>query len=715
MDMHNDYVALNSKINLPDDDGNLQLEADLQARDAYIDTEVTPNMVTFDTFGERYHYMINNKYWEKEVFDEFTPQQLEELYHHAENQPFEYHTLMAPKMFYGTYAQRTNNGKQILEHFHDRAYSNAIFLSKGNYGLAKHIIEEICSRRLQPATPTFLNAGRARRGAMTSCFLLGVDDNMESITRAITDSMQLSKRGGGVSLCLTNLRAMGDPIKKMDGLASGVVPVMKILEDSFKYVDQLGQRQGAGSVYLSAHHPDILTYLDTKKENADEAIRIKTLSIGVVIPDITYHLAKTGEKMALFSPHDVQKEYGVPFAMVDITKHYRDMVANPNIRKKYIDPRQLFSQMALMQFESGYPYILNIDNANKQHNNSGIITHSNLCSEILQQYNLSEFKESGEFKVVGEDISCNLASLNIANTMESPDFAQTIDTAVRALTEVTNRLHKDVSCSPTIVKGNDATHAIGLGQMNLHGYLAKNHIHYDTPEAINFVDVYFYTVMYHVMKTSNQIAKEKGEYYRDYPTSKYATGEFFEPLTREHDNIIPTIESETVAKLFEGTSIHIPTRENWVELQQQVQQHGLYHGYMQAVAPNGSISYINEATSSIHPVASPIEARKTGRTGRTYVPMPYLSMETAPYYRDAYTIGAKAIIDVYAASQKWVDQGQSLTLFYPNTASSRDVVKNYIYAWTKGIKTLYYARVKTHNLDGTGVETAVQICEACQL
>ena len=168
--------------------------------------------------------------------------------------------------------------------------------------------------RFQPATPTFLNLGKAQRGEAVSCFLVRIEDNMESIARGINAALQLSKRGGGVALLLSNLREEGAPIKHIENQSSGVVPVMKLLEDSFSYANQLGARQGAGAVYLSAHHPDILKFLDTKRENADEKIRIKSLALGVVIPDITFRLAKERKPMALFSPYDVERVMGVPFA-----------------------------------------------------------------------------------------------------------------------------------------------------------------------------------------------------------------------------------------------------------------------------------------------------------------------------------------------------------------------------------------------------------------
>ena len=178
----------------------------------------------------------------------------------------------------------------------------ALGLADGDEKLAVALVEEIISGRFQPATPTFLNAGKAQRGELVSCFLLRIEDNMESIARGINSALQLSKRGGGVALLLSNIRESGAPIKQIENQSSGIIPVMKLLEDSFSYANQLGARQGAGAVYLNAHHPDIMRFLDTKRENADEKIRIKTLSLGVVVPDITFELAKNGEDMYLFSP-----------------------------------------------------------------------------------------------------------------------------------------------------------------------------------------------------------------------------------------------------------------------------------------------------------------------------------------------------------------------------------------------------------------------------
>lgn len=581
----------------------------------------------------------------------------------------------------------------------------ALRLAAGDQDLARNLVDEIMTGRFQPATPTFLNSGKAQRGEPVSCFLLRIEDNMESIGRSINSALQLSKRGGGVALLLSNLREAGAPIKKIENQSSGVIPVMKLLEDSFSYANQLGARQGAGAVYLNAHHPDILSFLDTKRENADEKIRIKTLSLGVVIPDITFDLAKRNDDMYLFSPYDVERVYGKPFADISITENYEDMVEDPRIKKQKINAREFFQTIAEIQFESGYPYIMFEDTVNRANPIAGRINMSNLCSEILQVNTPSVLNEDLTYAEVGEDISCNLGSLNIAMAMDSPDFAQSIETAIRGLTAVSEQT--SIDSVPSIRKGNNAAHAIGLGQMNLHGYLGREHIYYGSEEGLDFTNAYFAAVLYQCLRASNKIARERGTTFEGFEQSKYATGEYFDSF--DPADFQP--KTEHVKELFANSTAYIPTAEDWAQLKADVAQYGLYNRNLQAVPPTGSISYINNSTSSIHPIASRIEIRKEGKIGRVYYPAPHMDNENLDYYQDAYEIGYEKVIDTYAVATKYVDQGLSLTLFFKDTVTTRDINRAQIYAWRKGIKTLYYIRLRQVALTGTEVEG----CVSCML
>ena len=528
---------------------------------------------------------------------------------------------------------------------------------------------------------------------------------MESIGRAVNSALQLSKRGGGVAFLLSNLREAGAPIKRIENQSSGVIPVMKMLEDAFSYANQLGARQGAGAVYLHAHHPDILRFLDTKRENADEKIRIKTLSLGVVIPDITFQLAKQNAQMALFSPYDVERLYGKAFGDISISALYDTLVADDRVRKSWINARDFFQTLAEIQFESGYPYLMFEDTVNRANPIAGHINMSNLCSEILQVNSPSEYDENLDYTTVGKDISCNLGSLNIAHAMDAPDFGRTVDIAVRALTAVSDM--SQMRSVPSVEAGNRASHAIGLGQMNLHGYLAREGIAYGSAEGLDFTNIYFYTVTWHALNTSMLLAKERNTRFAGFEQSRYASGDYFTPYL-EHEWRPAT---DNVAQLFAQAGITIPTREMWRQLRDDVMRYGIYNQNLQAIPPTGSISYINHATSSIHPIVSRIEIRKEGKTGRVYYPAPFMTNDNIALYQDAYEIGPQKIIDTYAEATRHVDQGLSLTLFFPDTATTRDINKAQIYAWTKGIKTLYYIRLRQLALEGTEIEG----CVSCAL
>src|SRR5699024_3071002 len=513
-------------LNLYDADGKIQFDKDRQAAREYFLQHVNQNTVFFHSHEEKLDYLLAEDYYDPELLDRYDRAFVVDLLERAYARKFRFPTFLGAFKYYTSYTLKTFDGQRYLERFEDRVVMVALSLADGDTALAEQMVEEIIEGRFQPATPTFLNAGKKQRGEPVSCFLLRIEDNMESIGRAINSSLQLSKRGGGVALLLSNVREHGAPIKKIENQSSGVIPIMKLLEDSFSYANQLGARQGAGAVYLHAHHPDIYRFLDTKRENADEKIRIKTLSLRVVIPDITFQLARANADMHLFSPYDVERVYGVAFADFDISGRYDELVADDRIRKTTIKAREFFQTLAELQFESGYPYIMFEDTVNRANPIEGKITHSNLCSEILQVSTPSVFNEDLTYAEVGKDISCNLGSLNIAKAMDSPDFGRTIEVAVRGLTAVSDQT--DIASVPSIAYGNDQSHAIGLGQMNLHGYLARERIHYGSEEGIDFTDIYFLTVAYHALRASNAIAIERGETFGGFADSAYASGTFFD-------------------------------------------------------------------------------------------------------------------------------------------------------------------------------------------
>lgn len=712
---HDSYISLNALTKFKDEKENYNFKADKEATKQYLENHIEPRMKKFASLEEKLAYLVDNNYYDKKVLDLYTAKFIKEIFKLAYAQNFSFLNFMGAAKFYKAYALKTNDNKQFLERFEDRAVMNALFLADGNEELALNLVKDIISNRFQPATPTFLNAGKKRRGEYISCYLLRVEDNMESISRAISTSLQLSKRGGGVALCLTNLRELGAPIKKMKNLSSGIIPVMKLLEDSFSYANQLGQRQGAGAVYLSAHHPQIMQFLDTKRENADEKVRIKSLSLGVVIPDITFELAKENKKMALFSPYDIKREYGKPMSDISITKEYQNLLNNPRIKKTFINARKFFQTIAEVQFESGYPYIMYEDTVNRRNPQKklGRIVMSNLCSEIAQVNTPSTYNEDLSFNKTGYDVCCNLGSLNIAAAMNSADkLGSLVSDSVQALNRVARS--SDLDCAPSIKKGNKANRAIGLGAMNLHGFLATNHIYYDSPEAVEFTGIFFYTIAYHAFKESNKLAEKYGA-FKGFKDSSYASGDYFKKFIDEEVSPKTDKIKEIVAKY----KLVIPTKEDWEELITKIKKTGIANANLLAVAPTGSISYLSSCTPSLQPVVAPVETRKEAALGRIYVPAYKINKDNYEYYeKGAYEVGPNAIIDITAAAQKYVDQSISLTLFLEDNATTRDLNKAYIYAFKKRCNSIYYVRIREKVLAGsenlTADECLIQNGAECQ-
>ena len=712
------YYDLNNQINIPVNN-KIPLEKDKEALQAFLKENVEPNTKRFSSLEERFKFLIENDYIEKEFVEKYDFEFIKKLYAYLEDQHFEFQSFMAAYKFFNQYALKTNDGNYYLETYEDKIAMNALYMANGDEDLAMRLADELIHQRYQPATPTFLNVGRKRRGEFVSCFLLQPTDDMNSIGRCINSALQLSKIGGGVGITLNNLRGAGAPIKGIENAASGVVPVMKLLEDSFSYSNQLGQRQGAGVVYLSVFHPDIIEFLATKRENADEKVRMKTLSLGVIVPDKFYELVQQDADMYLFEPYDVEKEYGVPFSYVDITKEYDNLVNNPKIHKKKIKARELEEEISKLQQESGYPYIVNIDTMNRANPVDGKIIMSNLCSEIAQIQRPSKINDLQEYEVLGSDISCNLGSTNIVNLMASPDFGKSVETMMRALTFVSDQGNAKVV--PSIYEGNKLSHSVGLGAMGLHAFLAKNHIQYGSPESIEFTNVYFMLLNYWTLVASNKIAKERQETFFEFEKSAYADGSYFDKYVNQDWGP----KSARIKELFAG--IFIPTKEDWAKLKENVMRDGLYNAYRMAVAPTGSISYVGNTTASLQPIIQKVEERQEGKIGKVYYPAAYLSTDTMPYYKSAYDLDMRKMIDVYAAAQEHVDQAISITLYFKSTIAeglypwkdgrtnkmtTRDlsIIRNY--AWHKGIKSLYY--VRTYTDDGSEA-FSVNECESCSI
>ncbi|MGL5755800.1 MAG: class 1b ribonucleoside-diphosphate reductase subunit alpha [Paraclostridium sp.] len=684
------YIKLNNQVIIKDNQGKYQLEKDKEALKSYIEEYINPRIKEFNNIEERLNYLIENKYYSKEVIDKYSMDFINKTYKSIEKENFNFKSYMSANKFYQNYALKTNDSEEILENYNDKVLIVSLTLANGDEKIATNLAEKLIKQEFQPATPTFLNAGRERAGEMVSCFLLSVEDSTEGISYAVSSSNHLSKIGGGVALNLSKLRASGEPIKDIEGAAGGIVGVAKMLEQSFTYFNQMGARQGAGAVYLSVFHPDFELLMDTKKINADEKIRLASLSLGAIIPDKFMELAEKNKKAYAFYPHSIYKKYKVHLDDIKMDEWYDKLASDKDILKKEINPRQMLTKIAQMQQESGYPYVVFIDTVNKEHSlkDVGTIKMSNLCCEIFQYQTPSDIKGYGGENIWGQDISCNLGSLNIANVMDNKDIEGTVNTAIRALSFVSEKT--DIKEVPTIKNGNKSSHAIGLGAMNLHGYLVRENILYTSEEAIDFSNVFFAMIRYYAIKASMEIAIEKNTRFEGFEKSEYAKGKNSSVLSKYYiKSYLP--KTEKVSKLFED--IFIPTTKDWAELLDKVKENGIYNAYLTAIAPTQSISYVQNATSSIMPIMEPVEVRTYGDSTTIY-PMPFLTNENMIYYQSAYRMDMKNVIDIVATVQEHVDQGISTTLFVTDDKTTRDIARYYIYAYKKGLKSLYYTRTK---------------------
>ncbi|WP_419749127.1 class 1b ribonucleoside-diphosphate reductase subunit alpha [Terrisporobacter petrolearius] len=684
------WIELNNQVIIKDEEGKYQLGKDKEALESYLNEYVNKRLKKFKSIKERLNYLIENDYYSKEVINKYSMDFIEKIYTHIKNSDFKFQSYMSANKFYQNYALKSDDNKTILETYNDKVLIVSLALGDGDEELTLNLADKLIKQEFQPATPTFLNAGRARAGEMVSCFLLSVEDSTEGISYAISSANHLSKIGGGVALNLSRLRASGDPIKGIEGAAGGPVGVAKMLEQSFSYFNQMGARQGAGAVYLSVFHPDFELLMDTKKINADEKIRLTTLSLGAIIHNKFMELAQKNEKAYAFYPYSVYKKYKIHLDEMKMDEWYDKLANDKDIRKKEINPRQMLTKIAQMQQESGYPYVVFIDTANKEHTlkDLGLIKMSNLCCEIFQYQTPSNIKGYAQDNIWGQDISCNLGSLNIANVMDNKEIEKTVETAIKALTFVSDKTNiKEV---PTVKNGNDKSHSIGLGAMNLHGYLVRENILYTSKEAVDFCNVFFAMIRFYAIKASMNIAIKRKETFVGFEKSEYAKGKDSEVLSKYYnESYLP--KTDKIKELFEG--IYVPTRKDWSKLLDEVKENGIYNAYLTAIAPTQSISYVQNATSSIMPITDPVEVRTYGDSTTIY-PMPFLTNENMLYYQSAYRMDMRKVIDIAAAAQSHVDQGISTTLFVTDDKTTRDIARYYIYAYKKGLKSLYYTRTK---------------------
>lgn len=712
--MNKNYIILNNKVNMKDKEGNyINLNLDQQAVREYFLNNVNQNTVFFHSLEEKLDYLVENGYYDKKVLNKYTMEEIKEVFKIAYGKKIRFRSYTGAVTFYERYAMRTVDNERILERYEDRLSMIALTVGR-NYEEAKEFINILSDRQLQGATPIFMNSGKLRSGGMVSCYLLDINDNLESINYAMNSAMQMSKIGGGVGLNLTKLRARGEVIKDVENRASGVLPPCKVFEDIFSYINQLGQRSGSGVVHLSIFHNDIEEFINSKKVNADEKLRLKTLSTAIVIPDKFMELLKDNSSRYYYTfyPKNVYDVTGVELDNMDMNKWYDKLVENKNIRKTQRDKLKLVQEIIRSQKESGFSYIIFIDTMNREHNlkKIGRINMSNLCCEIAQLNSSNKFSNNiyDGTNEYGYDIQCVLSSLNLVNLFEcktDDERKNVIISSMKFLSNVSDL--SNIDSVPSVNKSRDDFHSVGLGTMGLNTLFVKLCIKYESEEAKDLTNLLFMYIRYYSLYGSMLVAKERGK-FKYFEKSEYANGKALEKYINGYIKLQPV--TDKVKEILENININLPTKEDWINLDLDIRKYGLYNAYQLTQAPNQSSAYLMETSPSVLPVSSEVEIRDYGYLQTVY-PMPFLTNENKHLYKSAYDIDQKKMLDLIRVIQEHIDQSISTTINIKSSTSMKEHLGIIIYAWQKGIKSLYYWRTQKQSI----MADKEPVCESCSV
>ena len=557
---------------------------------------------------------------------------------------------------------------------------------------AKEIYEILSTLKVTMATPTMSNA-RKPFHQMSSCFIDTVDDSLTGIYRSIDNFAQVSKHGGGMGLYFGKVRANGSSIRGFEGAAGGVIRWIKLVNDTATAVDQLGVRQGAAAVYLDAWHRDLPEFLQLRTNNGDDRMKAHDIFPAVCYPDLFWKLAKSDldADWYLMCPHNIYTAKGYhleDFYGEEWETRYYDCVADERIEKRIMSVKEIVRLIIKSLVETGTPFTFNRDSVNRMNPNSheGIIYCSNLCTEIAQNMSAMQVDEpemlavDGETVVVqktrpGNFVVCNLASLTLGrmNVTDDGELWHTISTVVRALDNVIDLNYYPI---PYAQITNQQYRAIGLGTSGYHHMLVKQGYLFETQEHLDFVDDLYEKINYYALKASMELAAEKGS-YAYFKGSDYDTGAYFKK--------------------------RYYTSERWETLAEEIHKTGLRNGYLLAVAPTSSTSIIAGTTAAVDPVMKKyfMEEKKGSMITRV---APDLNQKTFWLYKNAHLIDQTWVVDAAGIRQRHMDQSQSVNLYITNDFTFRKLLDLYIRAWEKGVKTLYY--VRSQSLE-------VEECESC--
>ncbi|WP_310550574.1 ribonucleoside-diphosphate reductase subunit alpha [Paenibacillus glufosinatiresistens] len=562
------------------------------------------------------------------------------------------------------------------------------------------------------ATPTMSNAGKKVAGQLSSCFIDTVDDSLEGIFDSNTDVARLSKMGGGIGVYLGKVRARGSDIRGHKNTSSGVIPWIRQLNNTAVSVDQLGTRKGAVAVYLDVFHKDILAFLDLKLNNGDERMRAHDVFHGVCLPDLFMEAVEARGEWHLFCPHEVKKTmgwkdgqgralgledfYDEAFGQGSFRERYAEAVAHPSLSRITVPAIDIMKRIMKSQLETGTPYMFYRDTVNRANPNrhAGMVFSSNLCTEIMQNQSATVVEQEelvtkdGQTRIViskipGDFVVCNLNSIHLARAVPAGVLERLVPIQVRMLDNVIDINNIEVLQAQYT---NSQYRAVGLGTFGLHHLLALEGIRWESDEAVEYNDHLYEHINYLLVRASHELALEKGKYPK-FAGSDWETGAYFE--SRGY------VSGERQGKFV--------TTEQWRELRGAVAQGGVRNAWMFAIAPNGSTSIIAGSTASIDPLYELLSYEEK-TTYKIANPAPDLSEKTIWYYKTAFLLDQNWSIQMAAARQRHVDQGQSFNFYVRPDIKASEFLALHLNAWKSGLKSTYYVRSRA---------LTIEECESC--
>ena len=651
----------------------------------------------FKKYGNFYNLIVKLTHmgrYDPRVLKEYSKEQLEELGQYIKPERDELFTFAGAKHLSDRYCIRGLEN-EVMELPQEAFMGIATFLAiaekpSERVRWAKQFYDVLSNLYITMATPTLANARRIN-GQLSSCFIDTPEDSLEGIFDGLRTFSKVSQNGGGMGVYIGKLRSLGSSIRGYKGAGSGVIPWVRLYNDTAVSVNQLGQRAGAASIWLDIWHKDILDFLDLKTNSGDDRRKAHDIFPSICIPDKFYRELEVDGDWYLFDPHEIWEKKGYnleDFYGEEWEKRYDELSSDDSISRKTIPALEIMASILKSLYETGGPFIFNRDTVNRMNPNkhAGMIYSSNLCTEICQNMSSTKLEETRieNDKVVeiyspGDLVVCNLSSINLGRTSTIEKINEIVPVQIRMLDNVItmNNLPLDQA-----TRTNMRYRAIGVGISGYHQFLAVRGIEWESEEHLKIVDEFFEEINFVAIRTSMELAMERGEYPL-FKGSDWHNGNYF--------------------KLRNYNS------ERWNELAKKVHAHGIRNGYIMAIAPTGSTSVIAGSTAGIDPIFKPVFVEeKKGFIIKQVAPD--LNPHTLPFYKGAHKIDQMWSIRAAAIRQRHLDQSQSMNIYATEGMDEQAFLNLYYEAWRLGVKTVYYFRNFTMDEE----EQNDPSCEACQ-